>query len=87
MPVPATHEVVRLALDDGRVVYVSPGHPTADGRRVGDLVAGDAMDDARIASVERVAYSGGATYDILPAGTTGAYWANGVVLGSTLRAQ
>ena len=84
-PVPATHIVVRVALDDGRLVYVSPGHPTADGRHIGDLAAGDALDGARIASVDRVAYTGGATYDILPAGTTGAYWANGVLLGSTLR--
>jgi hypothetical protein len=84
-PVPATHIVVRVALDDGRLLYVSPGHPTADGRRVGDLAPGDSLDGARIASVERVAYSGGATYDILPAGATGAYWANGVLLGSTLR--
>jgi len=83
-PVPATHEVVRLALADGRSVYVSPGHPTADGRRVGDLVAGETLDGARITSAELVAYTGGATYDILPSGTTGAYWANGVLLGSTL---
>jgi hypothetical protein len=85
MPVPVTHEVVRLALDDRRVVYVSPGHPTADGARVSDLAAGDALDGARIASATRVRYAGGATYDILPAGATGAYWANGVLLGSTLR--
>ena len=84
-PVPATHIVVRVALDDGRLVYVSPGHPTADGRHVGELEAGETLDGARIASVDRVAYAGGATYDILPAGTTGAYWANGVLLGSTLR--
>jgi hypothetical protein len=86
-PVPASHQVVRLALDDGRVVFVSPGHPTAEGRRVGELAAGDAFDGARVASAERVAYGGGATYDILPAGATGAYWANGVLLGSTLHAQ
>ena len=86
-PVPSTHRVVRLVLADGRVVFVSPGHPTADGRRVGDLTVGDSLDGARIASAERVAYGGGATYDILPAGLTGAYWANGVLLGSTLRAQ
>jgi hypothetical protein len=83
-PVPATHQVVRLTLEDGRLVYVSPGHPTADGRRVGDLATGDALDGARIAIVERVPYKGGATYDILPAGATGTYWANGVLLGSTL---
>jgi Hint domain-containing protein len=86
-PVPATHVVVRVALDDGRLVYVSPGHPTADGRHIGGLAAGDMLDGARIASVGRVAYADGATYDILPEGTTGAYWANGVLLGSTLRAQ
>ena len=86
-PVPATHVIVRVALNDGRLVYVSPGHPTAEGRHIGDLAAGDTLDGTRIASVERVTYGGGATYDILPAGTTGVYWANGVLLGSTLRAQ
>jgi len=84
-PVPPTHIVVHVALDDGRVLYVSPGHPTADGRQIGDLAAGDTLDGARVVSVDRVAYAGGATYDILPAGATGAYWANGVLLGSTLR--
>lgn len=86
-PVPSTHQVVHLVLDDGRRVVVSPGHPTADGRYVGELAAGERLDGARIASVERVAYAGGATYDILPAGAMGAYWANGVLLGSTLRGQ
>jgi hypothetical protein len=76
---------VRLVLGDGRVVLVSPGHPTADGRRVGALRAGDPIDGAHVAAAERVAYGGGATYDVLPAGATGAYWANGVLLGSTLR--
>ena len=84
-PVPGTHEVVRLALDDGRAVFVSPGHPTADGRLVRDLVSGDTLNGARVATAERVRYLGGATYDILPAGASGVYWANGVLLGSTLR--
>lgn len=86
-PVPVTHQVVRLSLDDGRLLYASPGHPTADGRRVGDLALGDTLDGARVANVERVAYAGGATYDVRPAGATGAYRANGVLLGSTLRGQ
>ncbi len=84
-PVPSTHEVVRLVLSDGRAVSVSPGHPTEDGRRVGDLRAGDALDGATVTSAERLRYGGGATFDVLPAGGTGAYWANGVLLGSTLR--
>ena len=87
VPVPVTHQVVRMALDDGRVVLVSPGHPTADGRRIGDLASGDALNGARVATAERVRYLGGATYDILPAGARGAYWANGILLGSTLRSR
>jgi hypothetical protein len=83
--VPATHRVVALHLSDGRAVDVSPGHPTADGRTVGDLVIGDAYDGAVVVSAELTPYTGGATFDVLPASSTGAYWANGVVLGSTLR--
>jgi hypothetical protein len=84
-PVPTTHEVVRLDLEDGRTVFVSPGHPTADDRLVGEIRAGDVLDGAPVHSAERVRYTGGFTFDVLPAGATGAYWANGVLLGSTLR--
>jgi Hint domain-containing protein len=83
-PVPATHRVVHLRLSDGRAVDVSPGHPTADGRKVGDLVAGDSYDGAVVVSAELNPYMGGATFDVLPAGATGVYWANGVLLGSTI---
>jgi hypothetical protein len=83
--VPATHEVVHLTLDDGRLVTASPGHPTADGRIIGDLAADDTLDGARVVSADRGRYLVGVTYDILPAGATGAYWANGILLGSTLR--
>jgi len=83
--VPSTHNIVRLVLDDGRVVHVSAGHPTADARVVGDLATGDTLDGATVVSVDRVRYRGGATYDILPAGATGAYWADRVLLESTLR--
>jgi hypothetical protein len=84
-PVPATHRVIQLRLSDGRAVDVSPRHPTADGRKVGDLVAGDGYDGAVVVSAELIPYAGGATFDVLPAGATGTYWANGVLLGSTIR--
>ena len=84
-PVPATHRVVQLRLSDGRAVDVSPGHPTADGRKVGDLATGDFYDGAVVVSAEVSPYAGGATFDVLPAGATGTYWANGVLLGSTIR--
>jgi hypothetical protein len=84
-PVPVTHRVVQLRLSDGRAVDVSPGHPTADGKKVGDLAAGDLYDGAVVLSALLSPYAGGATFDVLPAGATGTYWANGVLLGSTIR--
>jgi hypothetical protein len=82
--VPAIHEVVHVVLSDGRQVWASPGHPTADGRRLDDLQIGEPLDGSRIARLERVRYGLAATYDLLPAGGTGHYWADGILLGSTL---
>src|SRR3989344_1128650 len=84
-PVPATHQMIHIILEDGRELFVSPGHPIVDGRTIGNLVADDLYDGARVVSAERVAYLEEATYDILPSGETGFYWANGVLLASTLR--
>jgi hypothetical protein len=30
-------------------------------------------------------YRGGMTFDLLPSGSTGSYWANGILLASTLQ--
>lgn len=84
VPIPPTHQMIHLVLDDGRELFVSPPHPTIDGRIVGNLVVNDFYDGARVLTSERVAYGGVATYDILPSGETGFYWANGILLGSTL---
>jgi hypothetical protein len=83
-PVPSTHEVVRLVLDDGRVVRASARHPLADGRRLGAIRAGDRVDGATVVSATSEPYDGGWTFDLLPDGPTGAYFADGVPLGSTL---
>lgn len=72
-----------MTLADGRAVEASPGHPTADGRRVGDLNVGDALGGSRIVRVDRVAYLGD-TWDVLPTGPTGVYWAGDILLKSTL---
>jgi len=82
--VPDTHTVCRVVLDDGRELYVSGVHPTADGRAIEDLKAGDRLDGASVESAERVLYTGGHTFDLLPGGDTGYYWANGILVGSTL---
>ena len=83
-PVPGTHRVVRLVLADGRIVRASPGHPLADGRTLGSIRVGDVVDRSRVVSADLEAYGGGATFDLLPSGPTGVYWADGVPLGSTL---
>jgi hypothetical protein len=84
MEAPAGHRMVHLVLADGRELLVSPGHRTADGRPAGALRAGDALDGSTIKLWELVPYTEGRTYDLLPAGATGHYWANGVLLSSTL---
>jgi hypothetical protein len=81
---PVGHQVVHLRLDDGRELWVSAGHSLSDGRIVGQLRPGDLLDGAIVLSAGRVAYRSGATYDLLPAGETGFYWANGILMGSTM---
>jgi hypothetical protein len=83
-PVPPTHEVVHLVLADGRELWVSPGHPLEDGRSVGQLRAGDRVDGSIVLAADLGPYAGGATFDLLPSGSTGTYWANGILLRSTL---
>ena len=75
--------LVHLGLADGRQLWVSPHHPLPDGRRVGDLVRGDQVDGSRVV-LDQLLPSAASTYDLLPAGPTGTYWANGILLGSTL---
>ncbi len=79
------HRVVHLVLADGRALDVSATHPTANGRTVGDLIIGDAYNGSVVKSAELKPYEGTATYDILPAGDTGFYFANGILMGSTLK--
>jgi hypothetical protein len=82
--VPAGHLMVHLGLADGRELLASPGHRTADGRALGSLARGASVDGSVVTTWELVPYAGDRTYDLLPAGPTGAYWANGIVLSSTL---
>jgi hypothetical protein len=83
-PVPPSFRVVRLALDDGRSVTASPGHPTTEGKALGSYRPGDNLDGARVASVEILPYTGGSTFDLLPGGPTGYYRAGGILVKSTI---
>jgi len=79
------HRVVRVALDTGRVLLVSPGHPTAEGGTFADLHAGSALGALHVATAALVDYPHDFTYDILPASDTGTYVAAGALIGSTLK--
>lgn len=83
-PVPSSFQVLRVRLNDGRTVIASAGHPAAEGKPLGDYRTGDTLDGALVVAVEYLVYDCGATYDLLPSGGSGLYWANGVLLKSTL---
>jgi len=83
--IPTQFRLSRLTLGDGRAITASPGHPSGDGRPLGELIVGDMLDGALVISVGSVHYDYKATYDLLPAGASGLYWANGILLRSTLR--
>jgi hypothetical protein len=84
-PVPDDFQMVKLTLSDGRTITASPGHPSADMKALGTYRVGDRLDGATVISAEATACSGAFTYDLLPAGDTGIYRANGIRLGSTLK--
>lgn len=78
------HTVMRVELETGRVLEISSGHPTADGRSFGQLRTGQMLDAVEIVRVARVPYEHERTYDLLPASDSGTYFAAGVLIGSTL---
>jgi hypothetical protein len=84
VPVSANHPMVHVGLADGRELWASLGHPLIDGQALGNLNLGDWLDGARITQFDLVPYDQPATYDLLPSGGTGFYWANDILLGSTL---
>jgi hypothetical protein len=81
---PITHQMIGLLFEDGRQIEASPGYPLPDGRRFRDLRVGDTVDGSRILNIEDKEYEAKATYDILPSSATGWYWANDILLASTL---
>ncbi len=83
-PVSPQHAMVRVRLVGGRSISMSPGHPTADGRTFGDFVPGDHLGQLEVEAVQTVPYGLPFTVDILPASTTGTYFAAGALVGSTL---
>ena len=79
------HKILHIVLSDNRSLYVSPGHPTAQGIDVAMLKTGNALDGGKIVSIELLNYKFEYTYDLLPESQTGTYYANGILMGSTLK--
>lgn len=78
------HVVVQVTLAGGRVLEISPRHPTADGRTFAQLVSGGTLDGVTILDVRAIPYAHERTHDILPDSDSGTYFAGGVLIGSTL---
>lgn len=85
-PASACFQAVRVALSDGRNITASPGHPTGEEKVLGSYRVGDTLDGAVVMAVGYLDYSG-FTYDLLPSGGTGFYWADGILLRSTISAE
>jgi hypothetical protein len=83
-PVPWSFRMLRISLSDGRSLTASPGHSAADGRALASFRPGDILDGAIVLAAEYAQYDGAETYDLLPSGDTALYWANGILLRSTL---
>ncbi len=83
--VPQGTQLLRVRLQDGRSLLVSPDHPTASGRLFKDVKVGSDLDQATVTQVSKVSYNDGYTYDILPQSSSGGYWADGIFVGSTLK--
>jgi len=81
------YAVVEVVLADGRVVRASAEHPTAGGRWIGRLEIGSRLDGSAVVGRRQVPYRGEQTWDLLPDGPTGRYWADQVLLDSTLVGQ
>jgi hypothetical protein len=82
-PVSVGATILHLTLADRRTLSVSAAHPMINGQAIGSLFVGDLLDGSQLLHLENIATA--YTYDILPSGDTGAYWANGILLRSTIR--
>lgn len=79
------HQILWLVLADGRQLFVSPGHPDALGKDLALLKKGDFLDGSLVINTKLLPYHHQYTYDILPEGETGSYFANNILIGSTLK--
>ena len=76
--------VIIAVLFIGAGVYITSARQALLPTVVSDNMQVSLRDEVIIAGTARVSYGEGATYDLLPSGDTGFYWANGILVSSTL---
>ena len=79
------HQLLFLRLEDDRELSATPEHPDKWGRPLHLYELGDSLDGSVVVKKEIIPYHQESTWDILPAGDTGLYQANGIWIGSTLK--
>lgn len=82
--IPKGYQMIELLLSDGRKLTVSPLHPDRYGCPLDELQAGDFFNESKVISKSIVVYNKPYTYDLLPDSETRLYFANDILVGSTL---
>ena len=78
--------VVNIELDNKIILEALPDHPLGPSKyKFRDLRTGHEIDGHKIVSIKLVPYKHKYIYDILPQSRTGTYYANDVLIGSSLR--
>ena len=79
------HRMLNIELADGRKLQVTPDHPAAaDYFSLTQYETGTVLDKSTVTQKYFTELNNAFTYDILPGGDTGYYWANDILIGSTL---
>ena len=81
---PLGHKMVSVELEDRRSLLASAGHPLIDESTIADLAIGSVLDHSRVSILNHVTYESERTYDLLPDGETGFFFANDIPVASTL---
>ena len=77
--------IVHVEFDDGIILEATPNHPLGPNKyKFENLMVGHEIDGHKVASVKLIPYKHKYIYDILPQSRSGAYYANGVLIGSSL---
>ena len=79
------HKVIRVKLDNDVVLKMNLDHPIGPiGPKFRDLMVGHEIDGHSVVLFKLIPYKEKYIYDILPQSRSGTYYANGILIGSSL---